>query len=92
MTGAELRAIRGQLSQAIGDRLSYRDMATLVGLADPTGNGKDTIRKWENGGGPSGPVAVYLSLVVEGLAPDQPDHVRVFFWRHVRDRIGIVPV
>ena len=52
MTGAELNAIRGQLSQAIGDRLSYRDMATLVGLADPTGNGKDTFANGKTAAAP----------------------------------------
>jgi hypothetical protein len=36
-------------------------MAKLCGLAP--GNGADTMRKWEDGEGPSGPVAVLLSIL-----------------------------
>jgi hypothetical protein len=44
-----LRHARQRIGDAIDDRLSYADMARLVGLSDPTGNGKDTMRKWEDG-------------------------------------------
>jgi hypothetical protein len=62
MTGAEMKHIRHGLSEAIGRRLSLADMAKLCGLKDPEGNGRQTWRKWEEGEGPSGPVAVLLSI------------------------------
>lgn len=63
MTGAELKQMREDLGNAIGRRLSDSDMATLIGLADPKRNGKDTYRKWEDGAGPSGPVTTLLSFL-----------------------------
>ena len=54
-------------------------------------NGKDTYRKWENGGGPSGPVAAFLSLLVEGLNHDSDD-VQVFCVDYIRRQVGIVPI
>ena len=57
-----MKAIRHELSEAIGRRLSLADMAKLCGLKDPEGNGRETYRKWEEGDGPSGPVAALLSL------------------------------
>lgn len=61
MTGAELKQLRADLGEAVGQRLSVGDMAKLCGLA--SANGGDTIRKWEDGAGPSGPVALHLSLL-----------------------------
>lgn len=91
MTGAELKHARISLSKALDERLSIADMAMLCGLADPTGNGKDTMRKWEQGDGPSGPVATLLSLLVDGLSLDDSE-VQVFFLEYIRDRLGIVPI
>ncbi len=70
MTGEQFKAARGVFSAATGRKLSQSDMAKLVGLSDPGGNGADTIRKWENGDGPSGPVARLVSLVLDGLTTD----------------------
>jgi hypothetical protein len=70
MTGPEMKSIRHGLSEAIGRRLSLADMAKLCGLKDPGGNGRDTYRKWEDGEGPSGPVAILLSLYAEALPSD----------------------
>lgn len=61
MTGPELKQLREDLGAAIGRRLSVADMAKLCGLAPA--NGADTIRKWEEGDGPSGPVAALLSIL-----------------------------
>ncbi len=60
-TGPELKQLRADLGEAVGKRLSMADMAKVVGLAPA--NGADTWRKWEDGAGPSGPVAVLLSLL-----------------------------
>jgi len=99
MSGAELKAIRRKIGEALGDRLTYLDMAALIGLADPAGNGKDTYRKWEDGDGPSGPVAVLVSLILAGLTVDgfEADHdyhvaIQQWFVGFVRDRVGIVPL
>jgi hypothetical protein len=61
MSGPELKQLRHDLGDAIGKRLSTADMATIVGLAPA--NGADTWRKWEDGAGPSGPVAAQLQLL-----------------------------
>jgi hypothetical protein len=61
MTGSDLKELRAALGDAIGKRLSTADMAKIVGLAP--GNGADTWRKWEDGAGPSGPVAAQLELL-----------------------------
>lgn len=71
MTGAELKQLRHDLSDAIGRRLSTVDMARICGLKDPERNGKDTYRKWEDGDGPSGPVAALMSLLA--YASDRHD-------------------
>lgn len=63
MTGPDLKQLRHDLGDAIGRRLSLADMARICGLADPERNGKDTMRKWEDGAGPSGPVAGLLSIL-----------------------------
>ena len=65
MTGEELYRMRKDLGDAIGRDISFSDMAKLCGLAPA--NGADTIRKWEAGEGPSGPVAALLSVIAEGL-------------------------
>jgi hypothetical protein len=64
VTGAELKELREDLGEAIGRPLSASDMAKLCGL--PPESGGDTIREWENGDGPIGPVAALLSLLACG--------------------------
>jgi hypothetical protein len=64
MTGSEPKQLREDLGGAIGHRLSTADMAKICGLKDPERNGKDTWRKWEDGAGPSGPVASLMSILV----------------------------
>ena len=64
-----MKDIRHGLSEALGRRLSLADMAKLCGLKDPEGNGRKTYKKWEDGDGPSGPVAVVLSLYKAGVNP-----------------------
>ena len=60
MTGLELKQLRQDLGDAIGRSLSAADMATLCGLT--TGNGADTIRRWEVTG-PSGTAAELLRIL-----------------------------
>jgi hypothetical protein len=55
MTGAQLRQLREDLSEAIGRPLSVNDFAKLCGLPPESGGG--TILEWENGYGPIGPVS-----------------------------------
>ena len=91
VTGAQLTAARYAIGRAIGaDKLSWSEMAELCGLLDPTGNGKDTIRKWKNGAGPSGPVSTLVDLILEGVQHTDPD-VRGFFINYVRERPRDVP-
>lgn len=60
MTGAELKQLRQDLSEAIGRPLTAVDMAKLCGLAP--GDGADTIRRWEVSG-PSGPADKLLHIL-----------------------------
>lgn len=61
MTGEELRDARRIIGEAVyGRMLSLGETAQLCGLS--AGNGADTIRKWEEGDGPSGPVANLVDL------------------------------
>jgi len=83
MTGEELKTARHLIGDYLGERISLADMALLIGLADPTGNGKDTVRNWEDGDGPSGPVALLVGLIVEGLEVGPPaghDYAAIFQW------------
>jgi hypothetical protein len=64
MTGAQLKQLRKDLGEAIGRPLSVNDIAKLCGL--PPESGGDTIREWENGDGPIGPVVALLSLLAVG--------------------------
>ncbi|PJG54729.1 hypothetical protein CVM73_13835 [Bradyrhizobium forestalis] len=48
MTGAELKQLRNDLSDALERKLSAADMAKLCGL--PERGGADTIRRWEVSG------------------------------------------
>ncbi|WP_315792306.1 MULTISPECIES: hypothetical protein [unclassified Bradyrhizobium] len=73
MTGEEFKAARAVFGATIGRRLSQADMAQLIGLSDPSGNGKDTVRKWEDGDGPSGPVSTLVSLAIDGLVSGKRD-------------------
>ena len=60
MTGPELKQLREDLGHAIGRSLTAADMAKLCGLA--SGDGPDTIRKWEVKG-PSGPAGELLRIL-----------------------------
>jgi transcriptional regulator with XRE-family HTH domain len=79
-----MKEIRHALGDAIGRRLSLADMAKLVGLKDPEGNGRDTYRKWEEGHGPSGPVATLLLLYAAGINHDE---VPGFFIAYIEARL-----
>ncbi|MBR0693627.1 hypothetical protein [Bradyrhizobium lablabi] len=81
MTGEELKQLRHDLGEAIGRRLSVADMAKIVGLAPR--NGADTWRKWEEGDGPSGPVAVLMSLIMAGIDRDFE-----FFLAYIEKRLA----
>jgi hypothetical protein len=82
MTGEQLKAARYAISRAVG--------AEICGLLDPGGNGKDTIRKWEEVLGPSGPVGTLVELILEGVHHEDND-VRGFFINYVRERPRDVP-
>jgi len=60
VTGPELKQLRQDLSDALGQPLSAADMARLCGL-EPK-NGADTIRRWEVTG-PSGPAGKLLDIL-----------------------------
>jgi hypothetical protein len=81
MTGPELRQLRVDLSDAIGRSLSVDDMAKLCGLA--SGDGADTIRKWEVRG-PSGPAAELLRILA--MASDRHPILENF---NVFDRFNV---
>jgi hypothetical protein len=91
MTGEELNDARRLIGNYFGEQISFADMARIVGLADPSDNGKDTIRKWEDGDGPSGPVATLVNLIVAGLDQSAPPDVRAFFDRCISQRLGLEP-
>lgn len=61
MTGGELKQLRHDLADALGRRMTTGDMAKLCGLAPK--NGAETMQKWEDGVGPSGPAAALLSVL-----------------------------
>lgn len=88
MTGDELKDIRHDLGEAIGKRLSWSDMARICGLADPDRNGKDTMRKWGDGAGPSGPVAVLVSIIAAAYADDCDPAVSEFFDEWIERRLS----
>ncbi|GGI30042.1 hypothetical protein [Bradyrhizobium guangdongense] len=48
MTGPELKQLRADLSEVLGQALTAADMAKLCGL--PEKGGADTIRRWEVSG------------------------------------------
>ena len=86
MTGQELKKLREDLGEAIGQPLTVADMAKLCGL--PPEDGAITIRKWEVTG-PSGPVAELLRILA--MASDRYPILEMFnvFDRHdvpVKDR------
>jgi len=70
MTGPELKQLREDIGAAIGRRLSVADMAKIAGLAPA--NGGDTWRKWEDGAGPSGPVATLMSIFRLACSSERP--------------------
>ena len=59
MTGAELKQLRNDLSDALARKLTAADMARLCGL--PEKGGADTIRRWEVSG-PSPVSYTHLTL------------------------------
>ena len=79
MTGQELKKLREDLGEAIGQPLTVADMAKLCGL--PDAEGANTIRKWEVTG-PSGPVAELLRILA--MASDRYPILEMFnvFDRH----------
>ena len=79
MTGPELKKLREDLGEAIGQPLSVADMAKLCGLAPE--DGANTVRKWEVTG-PSGPVAELLRILA--MASDRYPILDMFnvFDRH----------
>ena len=81
MTGPELKQLRHDLSETIGRRLSVADMAKLCGLAPL--NGADTWRKWEEGNGPSGPVAALAELYLDGVNFDDTGFMRAIIRRRL---------
>src|ERR1700730_1206374 len=60
MTGSELKQLRADLAEAIGEEVTAGDMAKLGGLA--ARDGAATIRRWEVKG-PSGPAAELLRIL-----------------------------
>jgi DNA-binding transcriptional regulator YiaG len=60
VTGPELKKLREDLAEAIGQKLTVADMAKLCGL--PDADGANTIRKWEVTG-PNGPVSELLRIL-----------------------------
>jgi hypothetical protein len=86
VTGSELKKLREDLAEAIGQPLTVADMAKLCGL--PDADGANTIRKWEVTG-PSGPVSELLRILA--MASDRYpilENFNVFdrFNIHERDR------
>ncbi|CAN7705221.1 hypothetical protein LJR220_006900 [Bradyrhizobium sp. LjRoot220] len=79
MTGPELKKLRQDLGEAIGQPLGVADMAKLCGL--PPDDGANTIRKWEVTG-PTGPVAELLRILA--MASDRYPILDMFnvFDRH----------
>ena len=79
MTGSEMKKLRADLGDAIGQPLTVADMAKLCGLA-PT-DGADTVRKWEVTG-PTGPVSELLRILA--MASDRYPILEMFnvFDRH----------
>ena len=79
MTGPELKKLREDLAQAIGQPLTLADMAKLCGL--PPSDGANTIRKWEVTG-PNGPVSELLRILA--MASDHYPILEMFnvFDRH----------
>ena len=60
MTGPELKQLRQDLSDALGQALTAADMARLCGLEPKAG--ADTVRRWEVTG-PSGPAGKLLGIL-----------------------------
>ncbi len=81
MTGSELKQLRADLGDAIGQALSVADMAKLCGLAPD--NGADTMRRWEVSG-PSGSAAELLRILA--MASDRHPILENF---NVFDRFNI---
>jgi hypothetical protein len=79
VTGPELKKLREDLAEAIGQKLTVTDMAKLCGL--PDADGANTIRKWEVTG-PNGPVSELLRILA--MASDRYPILEMFnvFDRH----------
>src|ERR1044072_725474 len=81
VTGQELKKLREDLGEAIGQPLTVAAMAKLCGL--PPKDGADTIRKWEVTG-PTGPVAELLRILA--MASDRYPILEMF---NVFDRYDV---
>lgn len=86
MTGPELKQLRHDLGEAIGRRLSVADMARICGLAPASG--ADTWRKWEEGAGPSGPVAALAAILGAAYRDDCDPAVPEFFDGWINQRLS----
>jgi DNA-binding transcriptional regulator YiaG len=82
MTGDELKDIRREIGDAIGRRLSIADMARICGIERI-----DTYRNWEEGDGPSGPVATLLSIISAAYRDNCDPAVPEFFDRWIDQRL-----
>ena len=82
MTGSELRQLRNDLGDAIGQPLSAADMARLCGLAPGEA---DTFRRWEVSG-LTGPAAELLRILA--MASDRYPILENF---NVFDRHDVPP-
>jgi hypothetical protein len=84
MTGPELKQLRADLGEAIGNPLTAADMAKLCGLS--ASDGADTIRRWEVSG-PIGPAAELLRILA--MASDRHpilENFNVFNRHDVREQ------
>ncbi len=90
MTGADLKRLRNEIGdKVLGRRLSLAETAKLCGLAPA--NGADTIRKWEDGDGPSGPVANLLEMYAVVIDRDASKAMRDAMTLQIRRKIQGLP-
>jgi hypothetical protein len=70
MHGLEVTRIRKSLGEVVGRPLSERELGMMLGLPEP--EAETTVRKWEEGDGPSGSAAVALWLLAFSTDDDHP--------------------
>lgn len=65
MTPAAIRKARADLG------MTQAQFADVLRLSDPYGEGRRTVRRWENGQRtPSGPVSVAIEALLSGWRPE----------------------